>query len=169
MAENAFVRMYRDLVRRINALPEVRLSRVDPEAPAEPAEGWALSVGRQRVALGGSAGTPTDSDWAILPLRLGFSGSAWWCVRAGVVYLQGRVIRDAGNWSTSFTPFATLPAAARPSRPPGSPYTERMMAAMPGGSAVVEVTLSGVMSAEAGAGTATPWLELSSLSWPVAP
>lgn len=195
MAENPFVRMYRDLVRRINALPQVRLSRVDPEAPAEPAEGWALSVGRQRVALGAadislaelsdgelSAGVRDSlqsqlavpdppTEWTSLPLDAGFSGGVWWCTRGGVVYLHGRVIRSAGDWPTgSFEIFATLPPAARPSRPTASPYINSHAAInTTGGPFTVTVSGSGVMSARVGAGVSTAWLEMASLSWPVTP
>lgn len=168
--ENPFVRMYRDLVRRINALPQVRLSRVDPEAPAEPAEGWALSVGRQRVALGAApTPTPVDRDWTSLPLDAGFSGGVWWCVRGGVVYLHGRVTRDAGDWPATLQPFANLPAAAQPSRPTGSQYAVHGTAVSPdGGPFMVAVSTSGAMLARAGAGVSTASLALEALSWPAA-
>lgn len=169
MAENPFVRMYRDLVRRINALPQVRLSRVDSEAPAEPAEGWALSVGRQRVALGATPTPSVDTDWTPLTLDAGFSGDVWWCVRGGVVYLHGRVTRDAGNWPATSQQFATLPTAALPSLPTGSPYSVYCASISPDGGpfAVAVSGSSGALSARAGAGVSTVSLEMSPLSWPV--
>ena len=117
MAENPFVRMYRDLAGRISRLPEVRLSRVDPEAPAEPADGWALSVGRQRVALGAVPDPP--AEWTPLTLQAGFTGSAWVRVVAGRAELQGTVTRTAGDFPSGHEVLLTLPAQARPTLPAG--------------------------------------------------
>ena len=105
----------------------------------------------------------TDVDWTPLTLDAGFSGGAWWCIRGGVVWLHGRVIRDAGNWPTGQLRFADLPAAILPSRPAGSTYADYLAAA--GGH---DVSIGGGALNGHGNGT-SPQLDLGGLSWPVWP
>ena len=104
----------------------------------------------------------TDVDWTPLTLDAGFSGGAWWCIRGGVVWLHGRVIRDAGNWPTGLMRFAALPEAIQPSRPAGSTYAD-YLASTGGHDVAIGADLSGI-----GNGT-SPRLDLSGVSWPVAP
>lgn len=93
------------------------MRRLGP-APLD-ASGMVLSVGPARVWLGSLDQDPTvstDVDWTPLTLDPGFSGTPKWCRRDGVIYLFGRVTRDAGAWPDALTKVATMPAAARPAQ-----------------------------------------------------
>ena len=105
----------------------------------------------------------SDVDWTPLTLDAGFTGLAWWCIRGGVAWLQGRVTRDAGNWPTVPLRFADLPAAIQPSRPAENPYADYLAAGRGQSVSIYGEDLRGLGS------DTSPELHLSGVSWPVAP
>ena len=100
----------------------VSLDRDLPDTPAEPATGWTLTVGRQRIALAPAPPAIPDTGWQPLTVLAGFTAGAGslapqWRVRDGWAMMRGRVTRAAGNWPTgAYTEVAATPPAAQPTR-----------------------------------------------------
>lgn len=168
----------------------VRLSRVGA-IPAEPADGWALTVAGQRIALGltslslakltsgtlttsvrtslvSQLAVPASTAWAAVPLATGFTGDTYWRIIAGQVRLAGTVTRTAGNFPTgAYETILTLPAAAWPSLPSGFGGLTLAAANNAGAALAADIGSTGALQIR-GAG-ATPRVDLSTITpWAVA-
>lgn len=163
----------------------VRLSRVGA-IPAESADDWALTVAGQRIALGltslslakltsgtlttsvrtslvSQLAVPTSTAWAAVSLAAGYTGTAYWRIKNGTVYLHGSVTRDAGNFPAGWTTLLTLPAAAYPSLPDGEGLAYKQMSNNIGTPMLGYIGSTGILAVASAAtnrvdlSTITPW------------
>lgn len=94
-----------------------------------------------------------DSGWVLLPLRAGFqaNGETPMYRRIGsIIFMRGRVSRTSGNWTTSNTAVADLPAGFRPST---SNILYATTIGSPGVGGRMFVTSAGVVNVNALSGT----------------
>ncbi|WP_040281424.1 hypothetical protein [Tessaracoccus massiliensis] len=121
-----------------------------------------LSAG-VRTSLRTQLAVPTSTEWAAVTPASGITGTAYWRIKNGTVYLHGSVTRAAGNFPAPWTTLLTLPSAACPSLPAGEGLAYKSMSNNAGVHLVGYVGSTGVVAAGAAAtnrvdlSTIAPW------------